>query len=129
MSSDFIQENAFGLLASGVAAMQNGDGKTTIYTVPTGKKAIVIAVIPRQPTASLADGVDYDFGDGANADTWQTTVDLSAMTAATDSKVIWDDGAKKTIFDAGDEFGVKPATGATADAEATIDIFGYEFDA
>jgi hypothetical protein len=36
---------------------------------------------------------------------------------------------KKTIYDAGDEFGIKPITGATADADATMDIFGFEFDA
>ena len=32
-----------------------------------------------------------------------------------------------TVFDEGDEIGVKPATGATADITATIEIFGYLF--
>lgn len=126
---EYVQELAFALLAGGVAGMQTGDGKTTIYTVPPGKKAIVIACIPRNPTASLAGCTDVDIGDGANADTWQTANDLSAMTAVTDGKVIWDDGTKKTIYDAGDEFGVKPITGSTADADCTWDIFGREFDA
>lgn len=116
------------LLASGTANMQNGDGKSTIYTVPAGKKAVVTHVVVRNPTASLADGNDFDFGDGANADTWTTTVDLSGLTAATDC-IILSNAAKFTIFDAADAFGVKPATGATADADATIDVFGYEFDA
>ena len=124
-----LQETALALLATGTAGMQTADGKTTIYTIPTGKKAIVSAVLVRNPTASLAGGTDYDFGDGAAADTWQTAIDLSAMTATTDGKLIWDDGAKKTIFDAGDQFGIKPITGSTADADATIVIFGYEWDA
>jgi len=83
----------------------------------------------RNPTASLAGGTDFDFGDGANADTWKNTVNLSTMTATTDYMVVDGSNAKYTIFDAGDAFGVKPVTGATADAEATIDVFGYEFDA
>lgn len=116
------------LLDSTVGALQNGDPKTVLYTVPTAKKAIVTHVVVRSPTASLAGGNDFDFGDGANADTWKTAVDLSGLTATTDCIVI-ENTSKFTIFDAGDEFGVKPATGATADADATIDIFGYEWDA
>jgi len=127
--SAILQETSIGLLASAVVHLKNADPKTTVYTVPTGKKAIVVLGVIRNPTASLADGTDFDTGDGANADTWKTAIDLSAMTAATDSKVIFDDGVKKTIYDAGDEFGIKPITGATADADATMDIFGFEFDA
>jgi len=117
------------LLDSGVAGMQAGDPKTTIYTVPPGKKAVIILAVVRNPTASLADGIDFDFGDGANADTWVNTVDLSSMTAATDSFPISGLGAKYAILDAGDEWGVKPVTGATADTDAIIDVFGYEFAA
>jgi hypothetical protein len=123
------QEIGISLLDSGTAGMQNGDSKTTIYTVPTGKKAIITHVIVRQPTASLADGTDYNLGDGANADTWKPNNNLTTMTAATDCIVITNDNSKYTIFDAGDAFGIKPDTGATADANATVDVFGYEFDA
>lgn len=117
------------LLDSGVAGMQNGDPKTTIYTVPPGRKAVPIFFVVRNPTASLAGGTDFDSGDGANADTFVTGIDLSSMTAATDSYAVSGLGAKYTILDAGDEWGIKPVTGATADANATIDLFGYEFDA
>ena len=110
--------------------MQNGDGKTTIYTVPPEKKAIVTAMVVREPTASLADGNAFDFGDGVDADTWKTTVDLSGLTGSDDYMEIKNDAAVvAAVFVAGAEIGVKPATGATADAEATIDIFGYEIDA
>jgi hypothetical protein len=115
------------LLASGVALMQNGDAKTTIYTVPTGFSAIVTKVIVRNPSGSLAGGSDFDLGDGANADTWKTTVDLSTMTATTDCIVVTNDNVKYTVFNAGDAFGIKPATGATADVTATVMVYGIEY--
>ena len=119
-------------LATVTAGMQTADGKTTLFTVPTGKKFIPAFIIVRNPTASLADGVDFDFGDGANADTWRNTIDLSSMTAVTDFMVIGpitDTPVKYTVFDAGDAFGVRPVTGSTADANAIIEVFGYLFDA
>lgn len=124
-----LQEIAAGsLLASGTVDLQNGDSKTTVYTVPTGKKGIVTMVVIANPTASLADGTDFDIGDGAGADTWKTTVDLSSLTATSDCIVIFPT-AKFTVFDAADAFGIIPATGATADAQATMYVFGFEFDA
>ncbi len=113
------------LLGSAVVGMQNGDGKGDIYTVPEGHKDAVTHIKVRNPTASLAGGTDFDFGDGANADTWKNTVDLSGMTATTDYYFVEGNNAKYTEFDAGDVFGVKPVTGATADADATIEVFGH----
>lgn len=125
-----LKEIAIALLDSVAGAdLQNGDGKTILYTVPPGKKAVITHCVVRNPTASLAGGSDFDFGDGANADTWKNAVNLSTMTATTDYMVVDGSNAKYAIFDAGDAFGVKPVTGATADAEATIDVFGYEFPA
>lgn len=124
----YLSYNAITLLASGTVALQNGDSKSTVYTVPTGKKAIISHCIIRNPTASLAAGTDYDIGDGASADTWQTAIDLSGLTASTDCLII-SNTSKFTVFDAGDTFGIIPVTGATLDAEATMDIFGYEFAA
>lgn len=124
------KEKTISLLGTATVDLQNGDSKTTTYTVPTGKKAVVTHVVIRQPTASLAGGTDFDIGDGANADTWKTTIDLSGMTGTDDYMVISNDNAVVgAVFDAGDEFGIKPATGATADAQAEMDVFGYEFDA
>jgi hypothetical protein len=120
-----LRENAITLLGSAVCDMQNGDGKTIVFTVPTGKSCIVTHMVVRNPSGSLAGGTDFDFGDGANADTWKTTVDLSSMTAITDYMLLTVTDAKITIFDAGDAIGVKPATGATADVTATVEIFGY----
>jgi len=109
--------------------LQNGDPKSDIYTVPAGKKMIVAAVVIRTPTASLAGGNDFDFGDGAGANTWLNAVDLSDLTLSSHGRMITSDNVTYTIFDAGDVFGVKPVTGATLDADAKADLFGYLFDA
>lgn len=124
-----LKEKALSLLASGTVNLKNGDGKSTVYTVPTGKKAIITHCIIRSPTDSLAGGTDFDLGDGAGANTWVNTVDLSSMTSTTDYMVVEGNNAKYTIFDAADAFGIIPVTGATADADATMDVFGYEYDA
>ena len=123
-----LQEEAITKLATGTVDLQNGDSKTTVYTVPPGKSAIVTHVVIRNPTASLAGGADFDIGDGANADTWKQTINLSGLTGTDDYMVIDNNNtAIGAVFDAGDEFGIVPATGATADAQATMDVFGYEF--
>jgi hypothetical protein len=124
-----IAAGIYKLATKTACLMQNGDAKTIIFTVPASKKCIVMFAVIRNPTASLAGGTDFDMGDGANADTWVNAIDLSSMTAATDYYVVDGSGTKYTIFDAADEIGIKPVTGATADAEATIDLFGYIYDA
>jgi len=122
-----LSASAITLLASATVNLQAGDGKSTIYTVPTGKSMIPTHVIIRNPTASLADGTDFDLGDGAGADTWKNAVNLTTMTATTDFMVITGDNVKYTVFNAGDVFGIVPVTGATLDADATAELFGYLF--
>jgi hypothetical protein len=118
-----LNENAVAVLASATVHLKNGDGKSTVYTVPPGKAMIPIMAIIHSPTDSLADGTDFDIGSGANADTWKQTNDLSAMVNTTDYKVITD-LQKYTMEVAGAEFGIKPVTGATADADATMVLLG-----
>lgn len=119
-----LNENALTLLASAIVNLQNGDTKTTVYTVPVGKSMIPFCVVIHSPSGSLAGGTDFDIGSGANADTWKQANDLSLLTTTTDYKVITD-LAKYTIEVAGAEFGIKPITGATADITATMSLFGY----
>jgi len=122
-----LNESGITLLASVTVDLQAADPKSTIYTVPAGKSLIVTHVIIRNPTASLAAGNDFDLGDGVSANTWINTVDLSSMTATTDFMVIEGNNVKYTVFNAGDVFGIIPVTGATADAQATAEVFGYLF--
>jgi len=122
-----LNENAITLLGSATVDLQNGDSKSTVYTVPTGKTAVITHVIIRSPSGSLAGGTDFDIGSGANADTWKQTNDLSSMTATTDYMVINSPNTKYTLEAAAAAFGIKPITGATADVTATMDVFGYLF--
>jgi len=126
-----LKEKAIVLLGSEVAGMQNGDGKSIAYTVPPGKKAIPDHVVIRDPSGSLDSGGtgDFDLGTGAGADTWVTATDLDTLTAVTDSIKIPAPAAKTTILAAGDEFGIKPVTGATLDVTATVEVWGHEYDA
>lgn len=121
------KEKVISLLASGTVDLQNGDGKTTVYTVPTGATAVITHVVIRSPSGSLAGGTDFDIGSGANADTWKQTNNLSTMTATTDYMVITSENTKYTLEAAAAAFGIKPITGATADVTGTMDVFGYEF--
>ena len=75
----------------------------------------------------MVGGTDYDFGAGANADTWRQTVDLANMTTVgTDYRVIKANSATAYIESAaGDVFGIKVITGSTAACTCTIDVFGY----
>lgn len=131
-----IEKNTIIKVASVTVGMQTADGKQTLYTVGTGLKFIPTHLIVRNPTASLAGGTDYDFGDGANADTWKQAVDLSGMTDTSSFFIITQDdtaeysgGNPLLVFDAADVFAIKPITGSSADANATIDVFGYIYDA
>lgn len=125
-----VKEKVISLLGTAAISTQNGDGKTTVYTVPTAKTAVITHVVIRSPSASLTGGTDFDIGSGANADTWRQTIDLSSMTATTDYMVIPAIAAtpvKYTLEAAAAAFGIKPITGATGDTTATMDVFGYLF--
>jgi len=99
--------------------MQTAGGAQTIYTVPIGKTFIPIMVVVRSPSATLAGGTDFDFTN------WKQSVDLSGMTAVTDSMPITDDNVKHTPLTSGSNFQVTPSTGSTGAATATFDVFGY----
>lgn len=115
-----LNENALALLSSTTVGMQAGDSATTLYTVPTGKVAYISHVVVRDPTASLAGGTDFDFTQ------WKQTVDLSSMTTAdTDYMVLSGSGTKYQELAAATAFQITPVTGSTADANATIDVFGF----
>lgn len=125
-----LNENAITLLGSATVDLQNGDSKSTVYTVPTGKSFIPVMVVIRNPSGSLAGGTDFDIGSGTDADTWRQTISLASMTATDDQMVILPPVAtptKYTVESAGAAFGIKPITGATADVTATMDVFGYVF--
>lgn len=126
----YANEVAPVLLASVTAGMQNGDGNTTVYTVPAGKVLQVFFVKIRNPTASLADGTDYDFGDSGGGNYINAAaVNLTTMTASTHYWTVSALGALQTEFAAGVDFEVVVNTGATLDADATVELYGILRDA
>ncbi len=123
----FLREDAITRLATVAGVDMKTVQKNDLYTVPAGKTAYIVFVVVREPSATLSGGTDYDLGTGAAADTWRQTVDLSSMTTAdTDYMVIAGaDVTKYTDSAAASVFGIKPITGSTGAATATIDVFGF----
>jgi len=129
-----LQDVAICLLGSASAGMQAGDAKTTCYTVPVGKIAIIDHFTVRSPSASLnaTSTGDFNFGSGAACDSFREGVDLDTMTAVTDYMIIRSaDVTKHTHEVAGMTLGVLPhaTNGAVADVTATVEVWGHEFDA
>ncbi len=122
-----LNENSIARLSTTSGVDMKTAQKNTLYTVPNGKTAYVVMVVIREASASMAGGTDYDFGTGANADTWRQTINLSSMTTSgTDYMVITGaDVTKYTGNAAASVFGVKVITGTTATCTATIDVFGF----
>ena len=120
------KEKGIMLMATVLAVDMQTSVKTILYTCPAGKSFYPDHLVVRDASASLAGGNDYDFGTGANCDTWMQTVDLSSMTTpGTDYKKIDPGNTKFSKCAAGSEFGIKPITGSTAACTATIDVFGF----
>jgi hypothetical protein len=126
-----LNELALTLVSTTTGVDMKTVAKNNLYTVPPGKVFYPIMVVIRDADASLAGGTDYDLGTGANCDTWRQANDLSSMTTAgTDYMAIMGaDVTKYTECAAASVFGIKPITGSTAAATATIDLFGYLVDA
>ena len=122
-----LNENAITRLATVSGVDMKTAQLNTLYTVPTGKTLYVTHVVIREPSASMAGGTDYDFGTGANADTWRQTIDLSSMTTQdTDYMVIQGaDVTKYTDNAAAAVFGIKVITGTTVACTCTVDVFGF----
>lgn len=130
-----LKEKAISLLQSNALVDLSSGAETTLFTCPTGKNAVITHIIVRKASASLASVSDTKFGTNAGT---RNDWDASARTIAliTTSSLVQiltptlpGDTADQvsTIVTSGGTFGIKVTTGAAV--TATIDIFGYEFDA
>ncbi len=124
----FIKGSGMCYLGEATVSLQNGDSKTTVYTVPTGQEAFIMAILIHSPSGSLAGGTDFDIGSGASATSWIQNVDLSGMTATTDYRFMFTTGIHTTEAAAA-AFGIIPVIGATADVTATMVVLGMEIAA
>jgi hypothetical protein len=106
-----------------------------LYHVPAGKKAVIVELVVRSNTASLAGMTDVNFGGGAAAITpvWKDAQDLSSITAVGSMMRVVASGAI-VIIDGDDStpadriFVAQVVTGATASGSVTIDVIGYLID-
>lgn len=123
-----LEDSMIAKLAGVTAGMQAGDGKTNLYTVPTGYKMIVTDILIRSLTGSLAGGTDFSLGDGAGASNWKSGIDLSALTTTSHYiHLTAHRNAGNTVYAAAAVFGIIPNTGATADVDAVVEVFGRIF--
>jgi len=91
--------------------------------VSVGKVARIVAIVVRDPSASLAGGTSYNFGTGFRN---SGVIDLSSLTTAnTDYIVLDQNNSKATEIAASTAFQITVTTGSTGAATATIDVFGY----
>lgn len=120
-----LNECSLAIVATKAGVDMQTAGKTILYTVPVGKTFYPFAIVVRLASGSLDGGTEYDFGTGANCDTWVQDVSLTLLTTPnTDYKIVTA-LQKLTNCAAGTEFGVKVITGSTGAATATIDVIGY----
>lgn len=124
-----VREVSIGLLVSVAGVDMDTVAKQPLFTVPVGKRCVVTHVVVRDRSGAL--GADYDFGHEAQATGWIQAVDLSSI-GANEYLVVQDepDGGAYghyAVITAGVIFGVKPIAGTAQ--TATIDIFGYLYDA
>lgn len=127
-----LRSNAVGRLATVAGVSLNIATKQTLYTVPTGKTAVVTEVIVRQPSATAA-ALDASFGGNAAANDFRSAVQFDNLVATTDAiSVRPDPGTGATpvpgpseIYPAGTAFGID--VGTTGAVTVTIDVFGFLF--
>ena len=117
-----LKEKAITLLGSVAGVDMKAAASTPIFTVPTGKTAVITHVVVRNNNNSLAGGTSYAVTG------FRATVNLNAITATTTNYVIIQgtDITSYTVQAAGTVINWIVTTGATAaGTTATIDIFGY----
>jgi CobQ-like glutamine amidotransferase family enzyme len=113
------------LLASEVVSTATAT-KQSLYTVPTGKSAVVMIIEARSPSATLA-GMTATLGVGFNAaaDDWISGIGLTGLTTAAKVDQVASSGVT-AIGSAGETFGAKFSNQLT-NQTLTIDVWGYTF--
>jgi hypothetical protein len=112
-----------GRLSSTAAVNLNVTTKTTLYTVPAGKSAVITRMVIRNASTSLTTascGIGFD-ASGADVVASETWVELTGATLYTVR--LAKDGSK--VGAAADVLGLKCSIAQGGAATATVDVFGY----
>lgn len=114
-----------GMLATVASVDLSAAGKTTLYTVPAGKTAVITRVIVRNASADIS-AATHGFGGDANATDWMAAQDLTALTAADDAIMLHPSaGTLFKVYAAATAFGMKPTVAEGAADTVTVSVFGY----
>ena len=135
--SDLREIGLFTLLESNttVSMQEAADDEKVLFTCPPDKEAIISAVVIRElsagcPTAVMTFGVNT-----GSCDDFLAAQTLSACDGVTKYAVLYpDQGTSQTpeggvIMTAGDTFRMEVTTQDVDGGTATIDVFGYLYDA
>ena len=128
-----LTENAITLLSSTSAVDLNGAGgtETSLYTVPTGKTAIITHIAIRNMSADALAAVVTIGKTGGACDEWRGDQTLSGLDGVTKFTILYldqetnDTPEAAVQFVAADVVGVEITTAAGAGCTCTIDVFGY----
>lgn len=112
------------LLATVAGVDMNTATPTTLYTVPTGKTAVITKVVVRNASTSLTT-VSTSWGwNSASFNDWETTLVLTALTTSANFRIIPPlNGAK--IGTTGQAFKALNNILQGGAATTTMDVFGY----
>jgi len=104
---------------------------TNLFTVPTGKIAVITHAIVRI-TASTNPTVvaQVSVGKSAGYTEWKNTITLTSVDTPNEMMILTAENTNAQYFVAADVLGIKVQVGATADSETgAFELFGYLLDA
>lgn len=134
-----LNENTITLLSSTAGCLMRqseAPAYKVLYTVPSGKTAVIVFVVVRNPSASLALCTVISFGNESLTYTnWNGAISLANLTTVSTSATVMTaslptDTApslqRQIVCAAGTEFSMVVTTSTVAaGTTATIDVFGY----
>lgn len=125
-----LRENAITRLATVIGVSLNTGAKQTLFTVPTGKSAIITMVVLRNASAA-ATTADAGFGGDTPATDFRAAVQFNGIAGIGDGMIVTSEnpddpspqpGTLKT-YAAGVLFGIDMGTLVAATVD--VDVFGY----
>lgn len=128
----FGREKSMALLSRSTGISLNTSTKQTLFTVPSGKTAVITHVVVRNASGA-ATAADAGFGGDAGATDFRAAVQFDNLAAAGDGVIVTPDdgGAASPVpgkikqYAAGVAFGID--VGTLAAITVDIDVFGYLF--
>ena len=129
------KEKGLSLLSSTASVNLNAaaDTETSLYTVPTGKTAVVVMAVIRSLSADTGAAVVTLGKTGGTCDQFLGDQTLSNITASyADQCLILQPVPNATpvaslVLDAAEAFGIEITTAAGSACTCTVDVFGFIF--